>query len=479
MPQLSIRARLNLLIGALLLLALAANVAVIVWSAGPRIRAEDDSIVRLTRQTVERGLSELQSSVDPARDIAALLDKLSGVRHARVILEPPTGTARVAPAAKSVLSGNGVPAWFVQSLYATPTAVRVPVVFKGDSLGTIVIASYPGDEIAEIWEAVAGTLTGGFALITAVFALTTLAVRQALMPMQKLGSALRLMQGGNYKVELEKTGPPELAEISGKLNDLAAALDRTRDDNARLTEQIISLEDHERRELARELHDEFGPYLFAVRANLTSLMSDAATDASPSALARSKKCAAALDQISALQQLNRRVLQRLRPPALDELGLDGALRGLIANWRENNPEVGIRLENSAAALGLDQTTQLTVYRVVQEGLTNAFRHAHASRISIAIHATPPAVLVVEVSDNGSGLEGAVKPGFGLSGMRDRVKALGGTITMSNNPQAGFTLTVELPLGAHTETIQPATRGFVAQPTGSAHVSGNAVASDRT
>ncbi len=448
MPQLSIRARLNLLIGALLLLALAANVAVIIWSAGPRIRAEDDSIVRLTQQTVERALAELQTSNDPARDLAALLDRLSSVRHARVILEPPAGAVNNS-VARRFLAPNDFPAWFASLLYSTPATIRVPALYKGNALGTIVIASNPGDEIAEIWDAVVGTLTGGLALITAVFALTTLAVRQALMPMQNLGSALRLMQGGNYKVELAKTGPPELAEISGTLNDLAAALGRTRDDNARLTEQIISLEDHERRELARELHDEFGPYLFAVRANLTSLMTDASADPSPAAVARAQKCAAALEQISALQQLNRRVLQRLRPPALDELGLDGALRGLIANWRENNPEVSISLENETTALGLDQTTELTVYRVVQEGLTNAFRHAQASHIGVAIQQASPERLVVKVADNGTGLAGGVKPGFGLSGMRDRVRALGGKIAMANNPEGGFALSVELPLGSHS------------------------------
>lgn len=423
--------------------------AVIIWSAGPRIRAEDDSIVRLTKQTVERALGELQTSDDPARELAALLDRMTGVRHARVNLEPPAGKAALPPA-KRVLSDKSVPTWFARHLYVAATAARVPVTFKGETLGTIVIASNPGDEIAEIWEAVAGTLTGGLALITAVFALTTLAVRQALMPMQKLSSALRLMEGGDYKVELEKTGPPELAEISGKLNDLAAALRRTRDDNARLTEQIISLEDHERRELARELHDEFGPYLFAARANLTSLMTDAAGDSSPASTVREKKCAAALEQISALQQLNRRVLQRLRPPALDELGLDGALRGLIANWRENNPEVGIALDNESTALWLDQTTELTVYRVAQEGLTNVFRHAHASNVRIEIKAPSPTRLTVRVSDDGTGLAGGVKPGFGLSGMRDRVRALGGTLTMTNNPHGGFALTVILPVANNPE-----------------------------
>ena len=464
MPQLSIKTRLNLLIGALLLLALATNVAAIVWSAGPRIRAEDDSIVRLTQQTVERALGELQTSADPARELATLLDRLSSVRHARVSLEPPEGLS-VRRGQRTVFD-NKVPSWFVGLLYSDRPPVRVPVTIKGTKLGTIIIASNPGDEIAEIWDAVSETLTGGLALIAAVYGLTTLAVRHALMPVQNLGNALRLMQGGNYGVTLARTGPPELAEISGNVNDLAATLTATRAENSRLAEQMISLEDHERRELARELHDEFGPYLFAIRANVTALMSQAESEATPSGRANAKACAATLDHITALQQLNRRVLQRLRPPALSELGLEGALRGLVALWRENNPAVTIAMTANIAALDLDDTAQLTVYRVVQEGLTNALRHAQATHIDVVVALAAPSRLRVTVSDDGTGLMDDAKPGFGLSGMSERVWALGGTMAMSNVPAGGFLLDVELPVAI---AGAPATRGFVADGVQSAHV----------
>lgn len=442
MPQLPIRTRLNLLIGALLLLALAANIAVIAWSAGPRIRAEDDSIVKLTRQTVEHALGDLAASSDPARDIASLLDRLSGVRHARVFLEPAAGQGEAHFAVKPAIRDARVPAWFARLVYADRPAVRVPATVAGRPLGTIVIAPNPADEIAEIWQAVRQTASGGLVLIAAVFALTTLAVRQALMPIQDLGQALSLMEKGNYAVQLAPTGPPELAAISAKVNDLAAALARTRRENSALAEQIITLEDHERRELARELHDEFGPYLFAIRANLTALLAQAGADAS-----MTRKCAATLDHVSAVQQLNRRVLQRLRPPALAELGLEGALQGLVALWRENHPKVAISLDADVAGLALDDTTQLTVYRVVQEGLTNALRHAQASRIDItAAPARAAGRLCITVKDDGSGLPRGTQPGFGLSGMSERVWALGGTMTMADNAGRGLLLAVELPLG---------------------------------
>jgi two-component system, NarL family, sensor histidine kinase UhpB len=459
MPQYSIRTRLNLLIGALLLLALAANVVAIIHSAGPRIRAEDESIAKLTQQTVERALLELKSSSDPARDIATLLDRLTDVRHARVFLEPATPPGAPVKPIRYKIADDRVPRWFARLVYSDRPVVRVPATVGGQLLGTIIIASNPGDEIAEIWQGVTETATGGLGLIAAVFALTTFAVRQALMPIQDLGEALNLMQRGNYAVELATTGPPELAGISAKLNDLAAALTSTRRENSALAEQIISVEDQERRELARELHDEFGPYLFAIRANLSSLLARNGADD-----ATRRACETTLEHVSALQQLNRRVLQRLRPPALAELGLDGALRGLVALWRENNPHVAITLAIDVELLDIDETAQLTVYRVVQEGLTNALRHAQATRIDIAVDQVTAGGprdsgrLRISLQDNGGGLPGDTKPGFGLSGMSERVWALGGTMSMSNSPSGGLLLAVELPIapGAVKQVRVPAT-----------------------
>jgi two-component system, NarL family, sensor histidine kinase UhpB len=465
MLHLSIQSRLNLLIGALLVLALAANILAIVWSAGPRIRAEDESIVRLARQTIDRALAGLPSSPDPARDLGALLDRLAEVRHVHVFLEPPPTGAAAATRAQTPAKDRRFPRWFANLIAAERTPVRVPVADAGGPLGTLVIAGNPADEIAEIWDAVRETLASGLILIAAVFALTTLAVRQALAPIRKLGLALTTMQAGDYAVELDATGPPELATISAKLADLAAALSRTRSENARLAEQIVSVEDHERRELARELHDEFGPYLFAIRANVTALHIAAQEDG-PDAARRRKRCEAVLDEVSALQQLNRRVLQRLRPPALAELGLAGALESLAGVWRENNPQVAITLDIEPGLLPLDDTTALTVYRVVQEGLTNAFRHANAHTIAVAVAAGPgDRRLTVRVRDDGSGMAGAAKPGFGLSGMGERVWALGGTMRMTDAHPSGLALEVELPVperGAPAvQAAPPATRGFVA------------------
>jgi two-component system, NarL family, sensor histidine kinase UhpB len=444
--NLPIRTRLNMLIGTLLVLALAANIVAIVLNAGARIRAEDDSILRLTRQTIDRGLGELRTSRDPARELARLVDGFAGLRHVSVLLQPAGAPAIVPRLRQTTGEAAQVPDWFARAIITERSNVPVPVVVEGQRLGDIVIAANPWDEISEIWGAVTDTLLGGLVLIAAVFALTSLAVRQALGPVQRLGAALNLMESGDYEVRVATTGPPELADISAKLNALAAALKRTRSDNGRLAEQLISVGDQERRELARELHDEIGPYLFSIRAMTTAVMGEAGGLSSSAGQAIRRKGAVLLEQIDAVQQLNRRVLQRLRPPALAEIGLAGALDGLVGIWRENHPEVRIDLAVDLGALDLDQTAQLTVYRVVQEGVTNAFRHAGARQITIGVGAEVPARLTITVSDDGMGLDGEAKPGFGLSGMGERVWALGGTMEITNTPVGGARLVVTLPLG---------------------------------
>jgi len=464
MSRLSIETRLNLLIAALLVLALAANMAVILLSAGPRIKAENASVVKLVRQSVEKAMADMQGSANPQRDLAGLVERLQGLRHVYVFLDGGAvvtnagsradgGRLPSAPAparATGAGAATDTVAWLARVLPVMTAPERVPAVVGGVTYGTIVMLADPSDEIAEISQALRDTAAGGLLLICAVFALTRLAVRQALVPIGALSSALSEMQSGNFTVRMPAFSTPEFDRIGGQVNTLASALTDTREENRRLASELISIEDQERRELARELHDELGPYLFAIRANATQMLAEAATDERPAGNARRRSCQAVLDHVTAVQQLNRNVLQRLRPPALAEIGLKGALDGMVAMWRENNPHVTIETAITLPDRFVDDPTQLTVYRVVQEGLTNAFRHAAASRVRIEIAQAGHDKLCVSVRDNGTGTDGDIKPGFGLTGMRDRVWALGGKMSVVKAaPEGGLVIAVELPL--HTDT----------------------------
>jgi two-component system sensor histidine kinase UhpB len=162
---------------------------------------------------------------------------------------------------------------------------------------------------------------------------------------------------------------------------------------------------------------------------------------------------AMLDKVNNIQQINRRVLERLRPVGLAEFGLQGALDALLRFWRETHPGMEIETSISASLTGLGETVELTIYRIVQEALTNIFRHARASRVEIIV---APAVdggaegsshvVVVSVRDDGEGLPADYKQGFGLTGMQERVQALGGSLDVVSTGQ-GSAVTATLPYGA--------------------------------
>jgi two-component system sensor histidine kinase UhpB len=281
-------------------------------------------------------------------------------------------------------------------------------------------------------------------------------VSRALAPIQSLSEAMKNIEAGNYGTRVKMVGPPELAAICGKLNHLATTLGEAVEEKRRLAESAISLQDAERKEIARELHDEFGPYLFALRAHASSL-ARTADMSEPDTAALRRHGAAMLEQINALQQFNRRVLDRLRPVGLAELGLGEAVGALVRLWKESHPEVTIEAEVSQSLGETGETADLTIYRTVQEALTNVFRHASATSVDVAIEPTQQLsslsrgkrrCVLVRVRDNGNGLKPSHALGRGLAGMRERVAALGGTLAVTSS-ETGVTVEAIVPTGQHS------------------------------
>jgi two-component system sensor histidine kinase UhpB len=161
-------------------------------------------------------------------------------------------------------------------------------------------------------------------------------------------------------------------------------------------------------------------------------------------------------QVEALQGQNRRILADLRPAALEELGLAEALEALVAHWRRAEPGVAVALEADPRVDAMSERASLMAYRFVQEAMTNAFRHAGATRIDVSLRFEAPALepspgdaglggFVIRVGDDGRGLQGETEAGMGLAGMRDRVRLLGGQVAIGSPPGGG--VVVEARFGA--------------------------------
>jgi two-component system sensor histidine kinase UhpB len=447
----SLRARINLLLALVLTLGLAINVARLVLEAGPRVQAEDQSVIRLAREFVDTIVAGLNEAPDPEARLDQIVRDLNRLRHVSI-------TRQGEAAERSGMADNpgdnadarSPPAWFVTLVHPEKTTVNVPISIKGKP-GSLLITSHPNDEMAEIWDGIITQLQIGTAIAIALFLITTRVVSRALAPIQTLSEAMTKIEAGGYDTRVRPDGPPELAAICGKLNHLAAVLGEAVDDKMRLAERVVSLQDVERKEIARELHDEFGPYLFALRAHAGAL-TRIADARDPNVEATRKHGSAILEQVNALQQTNRRVLEKLRPVGLTELGLREALGALLRLWGESHPDVVVETAISPSLGATGETADLTIYRTIQEALTNVFRHAGATCVNVTVEPTElPSGLtrpgrggaLVRVRDNGSGLRPDHKLGFGLTGMRERILALGGSLTIASGDN-GVTVEAVVP-----------------------------------
>src|SRR5579859_3591412 len=448
--RLSLRARINLLLALVLALGLAANVVRLVLEAGPRVQAEDQSVTRLAREFVETMIAGLNEASDPDARLDQIVPDLNRLRHVSITRQG-QGNAASAHAGIDEMQA-AAPAWFVGLVHPEKTTVRVPFSLRGKP-EALIITSIPKDEIAEIWDGIMTQLEVGSAVAIALFLITMMVIGRALSPLEALSQAMGRIEAGFYDARVEPGGAPELAAICTRLNSLAATLGEAVEDKRRLAERAVSLQDLERKEIARELHDEFGPYLFALRAHAGALTRLAeASESGGDALRRHGS--AILEQVNALQQFTRRILEKLRPVGLAELGLREALGALLRLWNESHPDVSIETEISHALGETGETADVTIYRIVQEALTNVFRHADATAINVSIEpAERPAgshgnraYTLVRVRDDGHGLPLDHKFGLGLTGMRERLLALGGTLTVASG-EGGVTIEAMVPTGA--------------------------------
>ncbi|MEQ1775124.1 MAG: sensor histidine kinase [Burkholderiales bacterium] len=223
--------------------------------------------------------------------------------------------------------------------------------------------------------------------------------------------------------------------------DTEARLADTLTENRRLSLSHVQVQEEERKQLARELHDELGQHLNAIKIDAVSIrhwsegrMSDVYGAA-----------CAIVEVTDHVQGIVRDMLRRLRPVGLDDLGLSAALEHLVQNWRVRNPATSADLRVNASVDKLGEHENITLYRIVQEGLNNVARHARAVQVKIVLDRDTHHVHL-DISDDGTGAESwNAASGLGLVGMRERVEALGGSLEVVSVVGQGFVIKAAIPL----------------------------------
>jgi two-component system, NarL family, sensor histidine kinase UhpB len=218
-------------------------------------------------------------------------------------------------------------------------------------------------------------------------------------------------------------------------------------ENRRLARQALAAQEEERRRLARELHDELGQYLNAIQLDARALAAAGNDPVLHEAAARIGGNATHVYGVVS------DLVRRLRPAALDELGLIAAVEACVDRTRAQHPQLHVHTFFEGCWEGLPESLNLAVYRIVQESLTNCVRHSGSSAMEMGfVHGTGAnAPLQLRITDRGVGLDVrvALAVGGGLAGIRERVQLLGGRFELLSQPGGGATIEILLPVSGNT------------------------------
>jgi two-component system sensor histidine kinase UhpB len=214
--------------------------------------------------------------------------------------------------------------------------------------------------------------------------------------------------------------------------------------NRELTEQILTLQEEERAEIARDLHDEVGPYLFAINVDA----GDISRLLRQGDKARVAERAGSIREAAAhIQKHVKAILRQLRPTDALAFGLRAAIDDLIAFWSRRHPDVAFTVEMAIQGAAVSRRIEDVAYRLVQESISNAIRHGRPSNVAVSIVALPGDQLSIAISDDGAGLRlASPRGGMGLAGMAERVRALNGVFEIAAAAGArGARASARLPL----------------------------------
>lgn len=437
--------RLRLIVSVALVLALGAGVGGMLagWQIARTVEVEMRAALLVGRQTIEAALRELDASGAADQNLRELVTAFDGNRHVMVSLLD--GAGRPIAVSRLADPADRAPGWLPR---AEVPAVRLAL--PGGMPGVVLLRADPANELGEIWGWLRAGLIAAAAFCGLAGALIYWIVGQALRPLAAVSAAFRRIGSGDYDIRVTRRGSPEVAHIADGLNAMTARLAAIHGENRRLQAQLQTLQDEERAGLARDLHDEVGPFLFAAALDAAAIGPLAEQGRMGEVADRAQ---AVREAIGHVQRHVRAVLRQLRPLPLGAPGTAAAIGTLVAFWQRRRPDIAFEVVLPDGEDDLPELVRAAVCRVVQEGLSNAVRHGRPGWVGIRIGVTVGEVLV-QVSDDGAGPGAHIGEGLGLCGMRERVALLGGSLTMGAGPGGrGMAVAARLPLRPAAEMVQ--------------------------
>jgi len=444
-----LRTRLNLVVAGLTAMFVIVLTMAEIEDSRSSISEEIEAASRVGAQLLDR-LASIYSRAGGPQTVLQFLQQLGHVRANDVMLRSSTGEVLYRSPGATYKAGREAPEWFTRLM--SPRIPKSTFLLPGGV--QLVVEPNPSRAILDAWDKLRWLFLIGALMLVLVNGLAFYLVALALAPFPVIAAGLQRIEQGDLTFRLPELAGSEAGAIGAAFNRMAQAVQekvqaerKAREaetqleegrELARLVEQRI---EEERRLIAHELHDEFGQSVTAIRALAMAI----ATQSHDSAMTDAARLIS--DEAGRLYDAMHGLIPRLVPLSLDTLGLADTLENLVRDWQRRYPGVQLSARHDLCA-ELGPTVTLTIYRVAQEGVINALRHAQPRNVEIELHSNEK-LIVLTVTDDGVGLAPDwARPGhFGLRGLADRVEHLGGSFTVGNREPHGVRLTAEIPLTA--------------------------------
>jgi len=445
----SLRIRLNILITLLFAMVFIGAGAFVINNARGAVSEEIDSSARHTLQLIEVLLEsvDLSGRLGLQELVLENLSKLESTRHLQIsVLRLTERDNQIKPQARQVIN-SPAPQWFIRLVQSRPAEFQRIIAVPNKSDIEIIIHADPSDEITEVWYETRSVLFFLLLFITLANVLLYFTLGRYLAPVESILTGLERIEQGDYYLRLPQYELPELTRISDGFNHMADVLLESREENRRLTQKALAIQEHERQHLAQELHDELGQSLSAIKAVAVSIEQKSLDK--DSSIAENARAICSFSE--RMYEVAQNMMQRLRPSVLDELGLLVAIQEMVDDWNQRHGEIFCHFDCNDDLRDLGENININLYRIIQESLTNIIKHAYADEAFVKIRRAP-GQLSVSISDDGVGIELPLRQrGLGLLGMQERVEALNGEFELNSEIKQGVKINIMIPLTTNPQS----------------------------
>jgi len=434
----SLKLRLIFIVNFLLFVAIFIGFFSVVFTSKNAVRSEIESSVRLAQYSIQSGIQKNPELYLFQDNLLGLKD-LKSIRHLTIQLLDKN--KNIIDENISSKEFNRSPAWFqnILDLYSKDLKPQeIPLRQYGEQVGSVLIIPNPTYEYDEIWQ----QFKNGLLIAAIFFVFVNIAIyflfEKIIVPIENLITGFHNLEQGRYKKNNESFGISELDILRVKLNQLIGKLKKNDDKIHQLNQKLISIQEQEKKEISRDLHDEIGQSLAAIQVQAAAIKT----------MQKSKNSLNQADSIiqttKDLMGQTRNLIKRLSLTIIDDLGLEDSLIDLYSSWIKKsgykNTHCRISLPNHKQFSNL---LKETIFRLTQEALTNINKHARPKKIDISIQENNKSIYMEFIND---GIVRKTKKtnGIGLLGMAERVANLTGTM-QPRKYKGLFIIKISIPL----------------------------------